>query len=708
MNNYSSNHPNLDATRTSEAPLESWKEIGLYLQRDITTVRRWEKNEGLPVHRHSHTSRSSVYAYPSEIDAWRASRRVIAEPPPPVPLWRGLFAWPRAVAFGVTMLACLMMVGNGIRPASAQSRRAPAKRLLCAACGDSEASFSRDGRWMMFEDGDTGDIAIRDMPTGKIKRLRAKSGTWNDAGTYGETPALSPDLRQIIYQWEIDDTEQHVQLRIMPNEPGGMSRVLIDSPQNLDYALAAWFPDGKSVLAILTRIQEGTAQLVRVTVSDGTVKVLKALGWRLNSSDRPSISPDGQNIAYSALAVNPSKPAPAPSDSKDRHIYVLTADGSSETEIVKTSGINQDPVWTPDGKHILFTSDRSGKIDLWSIAVQRGKVAGVASLVSPDIGDVRAMGIYGGAYYMCPRQPQGVEYIHIVETVPGGNKQGNSTHETASFVGVAPTWSPDGKSIAFKRHHPGSVDRYDLVVHSLETGNERTYLTNLGTTGNGAPIWFHGGASIMTGIRRADGSGPAYSIDVKTGDFKELPRIHGWSAVSPDNKTVYYVRRAEPSRVVSVGLDTGQEQPIFVSPKGTGISIALSPDGRTLALALTRALVGSGVNLELARVSVDGSGFREFYTRPPDHRAGIGHVAWSSDGRSILFDQRQPGGDWGVMRISAEGAGPASLVIAAHLGQGRNGGLSFDPSPDGSYFAFTSSERVTALWALDNVLSALK
>ena len=71
-----------------EKRLESWKEIEAYLKRDFRTLRRWEKEEGLPVHRHSHKSRSSVYAYPSEIDAWRASRKAVPEPAPARPLWK--------------------------------------------------------------------------------------------------------------------------------------------------------------------------------------------------------------------------------------------------------------------------------------------------------------------------------------------------------------------------------------------------------------------------------------------------------------------------------------------------------------------------------------------------------------------------------------------------------------------------------------------
>jgi TolB-like protein/Flp pilus assembly protein TadD len=54
--------------------LESWKEIAAYLGRDVTTVRRWEKREGLPVHRLHHSRLGSVYAYTAELDAWRGKR----------------------------------------------------------------------------------------------------------------------------------------------------------------------------------------------------------------------------------------------------------------------------------------------------------------------------------------------------------------------------------------------------------------------------------------------------------------------------------------------------------------------------------------------------------------------------------------------------------------------------------------------------------
>jgi TolB-like protein/Tfp pilus assembly protein PilF len=58
-----------------EDQLDSWKEIAAYLGRDVTTVQRWEKFETMPVHRHVHDKRSSVYALTSELDAWRQNRK---------------------------------------------------------------------------------------------------------------------------------------------------------------------------------------------------------------------------------------------------------------------------------------------------------------------------------------------------------------------------------------------------------------------------------------------------------------------------------------------------------------------------------------------------------------------------------------------------------------------------------------------------------
>lgn len=59
---------------TPEKTLESWKQIAAYLRRSERTVRRWEANEGLPVHRHEHDKQDTVFAYRHEIAAWSRLR----------------------------------------------------------------------------------------------------------------------------------------------------------------------------------------------------------------------------------------------------------------------------------------------------------------------------------------------------------------------------------------------------------------------------------------------------------------------------------------------------------------------------------------------------------------------------------------------------------------------------------------------------------
>ena len=583
-----------------------------------------------------------------------------------------------------------------------------AKRLLCADCNN--ANVSRDGRWIVFPRLDQDDLLIRDLSTGQDQRLKAQSADDDGSRAAGpDLPVFSPDHRRIIYVWwAAEKGALHSQLRLISNEQGSRPRVLIDNPEYNYYDPAGWFPDGQSALVILHKLDD-TKQLARVSVSDGTVKVLKPLEWRLfNLGNRPvSLSPDGRYIAYAASpvnpSVNPSKVPHGPAYPKEVHIYVLAADGSSEAEIVKTAGVNSDPGWATDGKHVLFTSDRSGKTDLWSIAIQNGKAAGPESLISRDIGEIADPAMAGGSYYYGNHTQRW--YIHVVES---------GARETDKIIGVGPRWSPDGKSIAFKRRHPEWDPRdYDIVIHSLETGEEKTLLAGIGTSGPGAPIWSRDGLSILTGVKRGDSPNKLTRVDLRTGDFKELHAASwglGPGALSRDEKTLYVVRPPEgqtPSRVVADDLDTNEERVVFsltqTAPSMRGTSIAVSPDGRTLALGWVEN-PPERTKLHIARVSVDGSGFREVFTRT-DHLAGAFYLAWDPDGRSILFDQGQPRGagasPWGVMRVPADG-GPATLVTTARSIEG------FDLSPDGSRYAYSVNERSGELWALDNVLPTLK
>jgi TolB-like protein len=63
------------ATSNPADRLDSWKEIASYLRRDVRTVQRWEKKEGLPVYRHLHDKLGSIYAYRNELADWFNTRQ---------------------------------------------------------------------------------------------------------------------------------------------------------------------------------------------------------------------------------------------------------------------------------------------------------------------------------------------------------------------------------------------------------------------------------------------------------------------------------------------------------------------------------------------------------------------------------------------------------------------------------------------------------
>ena len=74
MNDSRNQHPIRPPGNDADDRLDSWKEIAAYLERTVTTAKRWEKEEGLPVRRHVHSKQATVYASRSEIDTWRKNR----------------------------------------------------------------------------------------------------------------------------------------------------------------------------------------------------------------------------------------------------------------------------------------------------------------------------------------------------------------------------------------------------------------------------------------------------------------------------------------------------------------------------------------------------------------------------------------------------------------------------------------------------------
>ena len=353
-----------------QTPLESWKEIAAYLQRDVSTVRRWEKSEELPVHRHRHNARSSIYAYRGELDAWRAARRPEAEQVlPREPLWRQPLP---SLAFSLALVLALVSVGNGLILQPVQvSAQVPGPTMTARRIWVGPdinfygmGSPSRDGRSLSFRDRRS--LAVRDLTSGETRRLKEPS----DPAEQAEFSVVSPDGKWIAYEWDIGDFDE---LRMMAVD-GSEDRVLYQNPETESIQVQDWSPDQKR-LVVVRRLKDQTWQIALVSAADGSLQVLRSLEWRYPF--KVSFSPDGSYIAYDL---------PVGKDSRARDIFLMSSDGSRETRLVRHPAADVSPVWSPNGNRILFESDRTGDWSLWALAVKNGKPQGRAELITPNIG----------------------------------------------------------------------------------------------------------------------------------------------------------------------------------------------------------------------------------------------------------------------------------------------------------------------------------
>jgi len=180
-------------------------------------------------------------------------------------------------------------------------------------------------------------------------------------------------------------------------------------------------------------------------------------------------------------------------------------------------------------------------------------------------------------------------------------------------------------------------------------------------------------------------------------------------SLSPDDKTVYFTAGdIQPNygypkdRIIAVDLSNGQLKTAAVVPKSLQSfgGVAVSPDDRMLAL--------TGVDPErkgwhLAVVRVDGSDYREIYG--PFRAASISDLAWSKDGREIVFSALADDGTPQIMRIAIDGGKPQFIGLAVK-------GLSnFTISPDGSRVAFNTAPATSStyeLMAVDNFPALVK
>jgi Tol biopolymer transport system component len=546
-------------------------------------------------------------------------------------------------------------------------------RRVLADASDVDGMLTADGRCIRRLEWAGGDVSQFELASGQASRITNK-GPRVERLYFVEGWAFSRDGKRVAFDRETRDAGSNLWVRDLD---GSNLRALHSERMAQPFD---WSPDGGSILA-LRRTSGGehhaNNQLVLISTSDGSVRVLRdvAAAWYMLTGAR--FSPDGRFVAFSVVGEG----RPAHGD-----VYLMAADGRDEVPVAHHPAEDQLLDWTPDGSRLLFRSDRSGTWDLWAVRVAGGRPQGEPELLKKDFGrysKVLGMAPDGALYYRTVT-PSGRLYLGEIDLETG--KVLVPPAPVATRYEGAKTWtawSPDGRSLLYLSFGRAlEAGNNSLTIRSAETGEERFLSTSLRKVWD--VHWAPDSRSLLAWGMTVAGNA-LFRVDAETGDLTRLAEGRWAPRMSRDGKTMVY---NSPGGIRRRNMETGEDS--AVETAGVRVFEDLSPDGREVVFE-------DGNAIKIA--ALDGGEPRELFRGPLWYAQ-----RWTSDGRHIIAQALDTKTGWytatsELWRIPVQGGTPLKLDLSIA------GMQDFALHPDNRRFAFSVSEGTrTELWVLENFL----
>ncbi|MBS1810482.1 MAG: PD40 domain-containing protein [Acidobacteria bacterium] len=350
--------------------------------------------------------------------------------------------------------------------------------------------WSPQGNWIVVSDKPSAQepfsLFLLAPDTGERKRL-----TTAPASVVGDcSPVFSPDGKQIAF------------VRLVSSVLGEIYLVAAEGsePKRLTFSgegisSLTWTPNGKEI--VFSSRYGGKNRLLRVSVEGGTPQWVAASG---NDAIYPAFSGPGNRLAWTRNT-----------DNTDVFRLALKEDGDSNhqlTSIIASTASEISPRYSPDGRRIVFESNRSGTNEIWVCDKDGGNPVRITSFRGPLAG--------------------------------------------------SPSWSPDGKQIVFDCRPDSNADIY---VVSSEGGTPRRLTNDLAE--DIVPSWSRDGRSIYFSSKRS-GSLQIWKMDVNGTNAVQITKNGGFDPIeSPDGQWLYFTQDRGSSQIWRMPVAGGEETPIF-------------------------------------------------------------------------------------------------------------------------------------------------
>lgn len=495
-----------------------------------------------------------------------------------------------------------------------------AKPLLPHPDQDYNASFSQDGKWIVFTSNRNGSADIyRAHPDGSgLERL-------TDDPAFDDQGALSPDGKYLAFvssrikQADIWILELKTRkLRNLTNHPAGDFR-------------PAWSPDGK---------------------------------WIVFSTDRDSTKPKGAGGFTTQHSTE---------------LYLIRPDGSDLRRVTNTHTFAGSPAWSPDGKQLAFYEAVLTEVNN-IVAVQR--LRGTTQIATIDVETGERHVITSGSGEKWSPQWLGPDRVAYTSGGPEGGLEfvGRAAGVRGEFS--CPHWSADGKRMVFHREvdnewppfravssldphfslirtgvfpsaspagdrlvtnsEPGAIHHNSILLMNID-GSRRSVLFHDADKSAVGPVWSPQGDKIAFGLggffQSLKGRAVA-DIALINSDGTGLRLLtkgdgnNGFPSWSPDGKQIVYRASDGAKRGLFImNVETGESTPLLTGGNADNFP-AWSPVEDRIAFTSYR-----DGDYDIYTIEPDGTGLK----RLTSTLGNDAHCTWSPDGKWIAFSSQRQG-----------------------------------------------------------------
>ena len=551
-------------------------------------------------------------------------------------------------------VAAVIYFVPGVKPRVAAPTQSGKLRLLLSAESNiAGPAISPDGKMLAYvEEGQTSDdLYVSRVVGGERVRLT------KDVSRKGE-PAFSPDGEKIAFARKLpgEPAPEVCTIRtfggeIVPVAQGG--------------SMPTWAPDGNHLAYVLRK--PGEPEALAIIGLDGTeARTILAGDAIYPFLGKPTWSPDGKLIAVGRSRGGDS-----------REIWLVAVDGSGARQLTHgAAGVSSDmPVFSADGRGIVFRSNQGGAWNLWYEELSGSGIRQLTTGPGPD--STPSVARDGTIAFLNSRTRT---VLILYELATGQSK--TILSDSAIFWG--PAFSPDGAEVVYARGEPDGS----------------WHLWTVATAGGPARQLTFGKVPEIYGRYTPDGNEILYSTwGPEPLSIGRVPRKGGptrllapkdttsdsYADASPDGKWVVFARTE--NKVAHVYIEatdgTGEARRVVASP---GTVPHWSPDGKWIVFCPDRGF-GGGAFL----VHPDGSGLKRVAERG-------GWPVWWPGSDKIGLQTLGPEGnvEFTVVTLAT---GEMKVLPGLHF-SGVN--YPFDVSRDGKWLVTTNSQHISdEIWLLE-------